>query len=141
MRVLCDTAWYHGGKGLSVDFSSSEKPILPHFTRITMAYVEVWKSGRLVARRCVDEQKAKTGCRIRLGATGEVRVAIGQSEKLGEFEVRMFEGEPPPVPETLKRTVSVSDDQNAPSLAGKTGEYPDIEGYKIIDASAKAVWE
>jgi len=100
-----------------------------------MAYVEVWKSGRLVARRCVDEQKAKTGCRIRLGATGEVRVAIGQSEKLGEFEVRMFEGEPPPIPETLKRTAAVlpSDDRNAPSLAGKTDEYPDIEGYRIIE--------
>ena len=55
-----------------------------------MAYVEVWKSGRLVARRRVDEQKAKTGCRIRLGSTGEVRLAIGKSEKLGEFEVRML---------------------------------------------------
>ncbi len=68
-----------------------------------------------------------------MGTAGEVRVAAGQSEKLGEFEVRMFEGKPPPIPETLKRTASVlPDDQNQPSLAGKTGEYPDIEGYRII---------
>ena len=60
-----------------------------------MAYVEVWKSGRLVTRRRVDEQRARKGCKVRLGSAGEVRIAIGQSETLGEFEVRMFEGEPP----------------------------------------------
>jgi len=60
-----------------------------------MAYLEVWKSGKLVTRRRVDDQMARKGCRIRIGSAGEARVAIGQSEKLGKFEVRMFEGEPP----------------------------------------------
>ncbi len=54
-----------------------------------MAYIEVWRSGRLVARRPVDEQKAKAGCRIRLGTASELRVATGQSEKLGEFKGRL----------------------------------------------------
>jgi hypothetical protein len=100
-----------------------------------MAYIEVWRSGRLVARRPVDEQKAKAGCRIRLGTAGELRVATGQSEKLGEFEVRMFEGDPPPVSEALKRTASVQPDDGrySPELAGRTDAYPDIEGYRIIE--------
>jgi serine/threonine protein kinase len=100
-----------------------------------MAYIEVWRSGRLVARRPVDEQKAKAGCRIRLGTAGELRVATGQSEKLGEFEVRMFEGEPPPVSEALKRTASMPPDDGRypPELAGRTDGYPDIEGYRIIE--------
>jgi len=62
---------------------------------VAMAYVEVWKSGRLLTRRRVDEEKARKGCRVRLGSAGEVRVAVGQTETLGTFEVRIFEGEPP----------------------------------------------
>jgi hypothetical protein len=61
-----------------------------------MAYIEVWKSGKLITRRRVDDQKAQQkGCRVRLGSAGEVRVSIGQSETLGKFEIRMFAGEPP----------------------------------------------
>jgi len=108
-----------------------------------MAYVEVWKSGRLVTRRRVDEQKAQKGCRVRLGSAGEVRVAIGQSETLGELEVRMFAGEPPPAWQEAKKTVSrpPQDDQSLPPLsvevpghrAEQMDRYPDIEGYKIIE--------
>ena len=57
-----------------------------------MAYVEVWKSGRLLTRRRVAEDKTRKGCRVRLGSAGEVRVAIGESETLGQFEVRMEGG-------------------------------------------------
>ncbi|MBN2271003.1 MAG: protein kinase [Sedimentisphaerales bacterium] len=100
-----------------------------------MAYIEVWKSGRLVTRCPVDEQKAKAGCRIRLGAAGELRVAAGQSKKLGDFEVRMFEGEPPAVSEALKRTASMpsGDDRYSPEMPGGTDAYPDIDGYRIIE--------
>lgn len=108
-----------------------------------MAYVEVWKSGRLITRRRVDEQKAQKGCRVRLGSAGEVRVAIGQSETLGELEVRMFAGEPPPAWQEVKKTVSrpPQDDQSLPPLSVETpglraeqmDRYPDIEGYKIIE--------
>ncbi|MFB0551689.1 MAG: protein kinase [Phycisphaerae bacterium] len=108
-----------------------------------MAYVEVWKSGRLITRRRVDEQKAQKGCRVRLGSAGEVRVAIGQSETLGELEVRMFAGEPPPAWQEAKKTVSkpAQDDQSLTPLSVETpglrveqmDRYPDIEGYKIIE--------
>ncbi|GAG43345.1 unnamed protein product, partial [marine sediment metagenome] len=108
-----------------------------------MAYVEVWKSGRLITRRRVDEQKARKGCRVRLGSAGEVRVAIGQSETLGELEVRMFAGEPPPAWQEVKETASMPphDGQSLPPLsvgapglrAEQMDRYPDIEGYKIIE--------
>ena len=55
---------------------------------LLMAYVEVWKSGRLITRRRVDEEKARKGCKVRLGPAGEVRVALCESETLGQFEVR-----------------------------------------------------
>ncbi len=112
-----------------------------------MAYVEVWKSGRLITRRGVDESKARKGCRVRLGSAGEVRVAIGQSETLGELEVRMFAGEPPPAWQEVKETVSRSpqDDQSLPPFsvgapglrAEQIDRYPDIEGYKIIEPLGK----
>jgi len=108
-----------------------------------MAYVEVWKSGRLITRRRVDEQKARKGCRVCLGSTGIVRVAIGQSEKRGKFEVRMFEGEPPPARQEALKTASrpPHDDQSLPPLSvgvpgfrnGQMDKYPDIQGYKIIE--------
>jgi WD40 repeat protein len=108
-----------------------------------MAYVEVWKSGRLLTRRQVDEEKAKKGCRVRLGSAGEVRVAVGQSETVGTFEVRMFEGDPPVGAQKIEGTVSGPplDEPRLPPLslgnpADRTGQIdgaPDIEGYKIIE--------
>lgn len=110
-----------------------------------MAYVEVWKSGRLITRRLVDEQKAQKGCKIRLGSIGEVHVAIGQSEIIGKFEVRMFAGEPPEVlrkakkkvPELSKReedSPQLDFSVGAPGLSkDQTDVCPDIEGYKIIE--------
>jgi serine/threonine protein kinase len=108
-----------------------------------MAYVEVSKSGRLVTRRRVDEQRARKGCKVRLGSAGEVRIAIGQSETLGEFEVRMFEGEPPIAHRRIEETASQLPDgdqslpqvsMGAPALhAGPTDGHPDIEGYRIIE--------
>jgi predicted outer membrane repeat protein len=108
-----------------------------------MAYVEVWKSGRLITRRRVDEQKARKGCRIRIGSAGEVRVAVGQSQKVGDFEVRMFEGEPPVAEHPIEETVARPPDEDPrlpPLSVGTPGlhvspmdKYPDIEGYKIIE--------
>ena len=82
-----------------------------------MAYIEVWKSGKLITLRRVDERKAQKGCRVRLGTTGEVRVAIGQSKTLGELEVRMFAGEPAPAWQEAKETASMppQDGQSLPS--------------------------
>jgi WD40 repeat protein len=101
-----------------------------------MAYIEVWKSGKLLTRRGVDTQKAQTGFRVRLGSAGEVRVALGQPETLGDYEVRVFEGEPPESRQTDQKTASIaSSDAQTDSItqAGRIYEYPDIEGYKIIE--------
>ncbi len=106
-----------------------------------MAYVEIWKSGKLVTRRRVDEQKAQKGCRVRLGSAGQVRVAIDQSETLGEFEVRVFAGEPPESKQSARETASIpsGDDGTLPPVSMDSQEAaelmegtPEIEGYKII---------
>jgi len=108
-----------------------------------MAYVEVWKSGRLLTRRRVDEEKARKGCRVRLGSAGEVRVAVGQTETIGTFEVRMFEGEPLVDAEQIGETASrlPHDEPHLPPLSVRAADrraepintYPDIKGYKIIE--------
>ena len=121
-----------------------------------MAYLEVWKSGRLITRRRVDEQKARKGCRIRLGSVGETRLAVGQSQKIGKFDIRMFEGEPPLVHGEVEEGLSKPQGKvktrlpldfsvGTPSLsADKAGLPPDIEGYKIIERLGEggmgAVW-
>jgi len=110
-----------------------------------MAYVEVWKSSKLITRRHVDEQKARKGCRIRLGSAGEVHLSIGRSETLGKFEVRMFEDDPPkdrleqeqnasiphsvhPSPKPLDFSVGTPVFSN-----NNTDHSPEIEGYQIIE--------
>jgi serine/threonine protein kinase len=110
-----------------------------------MAYVEIWKSGRLLTRRQVDEEKARKGCRVRLGPAGEVRIAAGESQTLGPYEVRMFAGDSPEVQPQAKDEASAheNDSQARPTLdfsvgapsadAGGAGMRPDIEGYKIIE--------
>ena len=112
---------------------------------IVMAYVEIWKSGRLITRRLVDEHKAQKGFNVRLGSIGEVHVAIGQSEILGKYEVRVFAGEPPEISrkEKEKPTELSKEEQDSPQLDFSLGApgiskdkkdvWPDIEGYKIIE--------
>ena len=113
---------------------------------IVMAYVEVWKNQRLVLRRHVDEQKAGNGCNVRLGSAGEVHIAAGQSKTLGEFTVRMYDGDPP---ETQRRQTDrdaskPQDEITSPlpldfskgaadSNADEPSAVPEIEGYRIIE--------
>ena len=54
-------------------------------------YIEVRKNGKLVTRREVGADRAEKGCRVRLGSAGEVRVKLGESTVLGEYEVRVLE--------------------------------------------------
>ena len=70
-----------------------------------MAYLEVWKNGRRITRRKVDEEKARKGCKVHLGQAGEARVAIGESATVGPFEVRMFAGDPPEVQPDVEESV------------------------------------
>ncbi|KPK42401.1 MAG: hypothetical protein AMJ65_07705, partial [Phycisphaerae bacterium SG8_4] len=46
-----------------------------------MACVEVWKSGRLLICRRVDEQRAKRGCKVCLGSAGEAREVLREASK------------------------------------------------------------
>jgi len=121
-----------------------------------MAYVEVWKSGKLITRRRVNEQKAKTGLRVRLGSVGEVHVTVGESKTLGNFDVRVFEGEPPLGQAKAAETASLPSEGRRPahgldfsaddSAGGVRRVYrpPDIEGYRIIgqlgSGGMGAVW-
>jgi predicted Ser/Thr protein kinase len=112
-----------------------------------MAYVEVWKNGRLITRRRVDEQKARKGCRIRIGSAGTVRVVVGQSQEIGDFEVRMIEGEPPVASGQIGETSPKPphNDQDLPPLSVGTGDVnasqidtcPDIKGYRVIELLGK----
>ena len=92
----------------------------------------------MITRRRVDEQKARKGCRVRIGSAGDVRIALGQAQSLGEFEVRMCAGEPPvaggqagavpaaaPLPPLSVGSPGVR--------AGPLEERPDIPGYKILE--------
>lgn len=110
-----------------------------------MAYVEIWKSGRVLTRRLVDEEKARKGCKIRLGPAGEIRIATGESQTLGPYEVRMFAGDLPQVQPKAEGEASAKEDdiQARPTLdfsagagssdASMMGVRPDIEGYRILE--------
>lgn len=113
--------------------------------RDNMAYVEIWKSGKLLIRRMVNEEKACKGCKVRLGQAGEVQVAINQSEMLGPYEVHMFAGDPPKAHANINEKASAerSEVKARPTLdfsvgvpasnVSSRGTPPDIEGYKIIE--------
>ena len=75
-----------------------------------MGYVEIWKSGKLVTRRRANEQKARTGLRVRIGPVGDVSVMVGEAKALGDFDVRVFEGEPPLSPVGAPETASLPSD-------------------------------
>jgi|GEM_PF-1533502 len=82
-----------------------------------MAYVEVWKEGKLITRRQVSEEKARKGCRIQLGSAGQVRVKIGETKQVGKFEVRIFAGD---IPEAKQATGGIDSDLSEPGSAKVT---------------------
>lgn len=94
-----------------------------------MAYVEVWKGGKLITRRQVSEEKARKGCRIRLGSAGQVRVKTGETKTVGKFEIRMFAGDLPRVRQ--EQTLSTLTGTRASEVREETSYFPEIEGYKI----------
>jgi len=111
-----------------------------------MAYVEVRKGGRIVTRRVVDDVKARKGCRIRIGSTGQVVLALGESKKIGNYEFEMFEGALPEdgykavdgLEEVSNSFPSISQTEEAEftGVAGaqppdKKSPVPVIEGYEI----------
>ena len=59
-----------------------------------MAYVEIRRQGELIARRWVDDEKARRGCGVQLGTLGSVHAALGQVVRLRDYEVRIVAGAP-----------------------------------------------
>ncbi|MBL7188456.1 MAG: SUMF1/EgtB/PvdO family nonheme iron enzyme [Phycisphaerae bacterium] len=57
-----------------------------------MAYVELWKDGKLLKCQALDDQQARKGCLIRVAPGREVRLAVGQTANVGEYEVRVLDG-------------------------------------------------
>ena len=111
-----------------------------------MAYVEVRKGDKIVTRRLVADEEARKGCRIRLGSAGKVRLKIGDTRKVGKYEVSVHEGAPSDdahkVVEGLKHTddsfpeMSATEEASVASAGARTSEgsmpNPVIEGYKIV---------
>ncbi len=60
-----------------------------------MAYIEIYKNGKIVNRQFIEEQKAQKGCKIRLGSAGEIRLTLGKTETIGEFKFRLLKGDIP----------------------------------------------
>jgi hypothetical protein len=110
-----------------------------------MAYVEIRKGEKLITRRLVDEQKARTGLRIRIGSTGEVRVAVGEPGVIGAFDIRVFEGEipqegPPADTPTFSAPGTGQSGESLDFSAVGAGDgthlphkRPEIEGYRVIE--------
>ena len=96
-----------------------------------MAYLEIWKSGKLIASRIVDEKKARKGCKIRLGTLGEVCVAIGQIEKIGDVELRMFSDFQPQTIREQKQEINELDKETESkfslNVSADTPSYSDFQ--------------
>ena len=104
-----------------------------------MAYVEVIKDGRVVTRREMDETKARgRGYLVRVGKDLQVRLRVGESAKLGKYDVRVCEGrfddlqtQPARAPHdapggALDATAPAQEADRAPAV-------PQIEGYRVIE--------
>jgi len=102
-------------------------------------YLEIRQEGHLIIRRAVDPEKAARGCRIRLGAGGEVHLSTGQSATLGHYEVCLVEEteESTPLPELSTTGHSEGACSGGPSVPPqsfritKPRHYPTIEGYEV----------
>lgn len=110
-----------------------------------MAYVEIRKEGRLVARRPVDDQQARKGCKIRMGSAGAVHLTLGQSKTVGKYQVTLFDGELADDGERVVEALSVETEPgateteeipagpDAPAQGAPRGHRcPVIEGYEVI---------
>ena len=110
-----------------------------------MAYVEIRRNGKVVRRSLVEEQKARKGCRIRVGSAGQVHLQVGQTKTIGKYEISMLEGTPEQVHDAAGRSRTESDafpSVSQTEQAEFTGAFqakpgggksplPKIEGYEI----------
>jgi len=111
-----------------------------------MAYLEVRKGGKLVRRRRVDGDMARRGCTVRLGTLGRVHLKLGETARLGEFELAMVAKRSAreakhatDLAEPRNHVLTVSHTAGRPAASRESGtdpgsgECPDIAGYHIIE--------
>ena len=102
-----------------------------------MAYVEIWKNNKLITRRQVGEQKARKGCRLRLGAAGNIQIALGEVKQVGDLEVRIVEELPVKERKADKDAAFDFSGDQVPSENAAPSNYPKIEGYEITGPLGK----
>ena len=86
-----------------------------------MAYLEVIKNGKLVERRPIDDGQARNGYRIRIGSANEIRLTLGESKQIGDYEIKMCEGVAPgPRDKAAGIPTGVPDSFPAVSATGRT---------------------
>jgi len=102
-----------------------------------MAYVEVTKDGQIVTRREVDEAKARSdGYLIRLGKGLQARLRVGESAKLGRYDVRLYEGrldelQPHPARAPHDAPPDALDAAAPAQGTDRAQAVPQIEGYRV----------
>ena len=101
-----------------------------------MAYCEVTKQGRLLIRRVVRGPQPPDGWLIRL-KKHQVRLTVGQTAKVGPFELRMIDGAPPEVqaPAGGSSAVGIGAPGVEPPPSAPedddTARPPQIDGYRV----------
>ena len=55
-----------------------------------MAYLKIWKDGKLIKDKQVEDAKALRGCKINLGSDGSVVLKTGQSKTVGKYTLKLL---------------------------------------------------
>jgi len=80
-----------------------------------MPFIEILKAGKIVKRVEVPRAKAVAGCSIRVGTAGKAVLKLGESTRVGEYDVRLVED-----------SATGESGSQIPS-----GPVPRLEGYAI----------
>ena len=119
-----------------------------------MAYVEVTKGGEVVGREPLPDETARRGCQVRLGGLGAVRLKLGESAVVEDYEVRVVAGAAGPSdssqvgpagaegaaaqdahlrPDGSLRVPPISVGPTGAAAAEPAEGQPFIEGYDIVE--------
>jgi serine/threonine protein kinase len=99
-----------------------------------MAYLEIWKKGKLVKRQQIDDGKAQKGCRIRLGTDSSLVLKLGESKSLAGYDVKIVEKQTEQVRPNLELSQTTYANRKSHDMASAETvdvSYPKIEGYEI----------
>jgi formylglycine-generating enzyme required for sulfatase activity/tRNA A-37 threonylcarbamoyl transferase component Bud32 len=80
-----------------------------------LPHIEIRKDGKMIRRQAVSREKAAAGCGIRLGAATKVTLKLGESTRVGKYDVRVVEDTDSPMPPE----------------PGASQAVPRLEGYEI----------